>query len=408
MIRKWKVRGNQHEMTQTDIESVVGVLQSEWLTQGPQTELLETALQKLTSARFAIVVSSATAALHLSCLALGLRRGDVAWTVPNSFVASANCILFCGAAVDFVDIDLRERTISLEALDRKLREAAISGTLPRLIIPVHHGGKSCQMRDLQNLCAKYEVQVLEDASHALGSKYSGNQVGSCEFSDVAVFSLHPAKGVTSGEGGVILTNRVEIAEKIRRLRSHGIIRSEDANDHEEANFSEPGIKLYEQVDLGFNYRLPDVGAALALSQLDRLSTMVAKRRHVCRMYQELLGGNSEHLILPDPQEHESSSCHLFVVQFINDSGLRDKVFAQLRRNGIEINLHYPPIHLHPYFQSLGFKVGQFPNSERYSRVSMSVPIHSLLTDHEVHTVSKELGNALRVIVEPNSRGDRHP
>ena len=356
-----------------DIQAVIDVLNSNFLTQGPTVPLFEKELVNTTSAMFATAVNSATSALHLACLALDLKPGDVVWTVPNTFVASANCALYCGAKVDFVDCDPRTFNISVELLERKLRISQKSGILPKIVIPVHLTGEPCDMAAIKRLSNEYDFKIIEDASHAIGARFENKPVGACEYSDITVFSFHPVKIVTSGEGGVALTNCPTLDRRLKLLRSHGITRNKDMMEYPNEN-----AWYYEQIDLGFNYRMTDIHAALGLSQLQRLQRYVDKRHEIAARYdQEFKGSNVE---TPYRNPKNKSALHLYVIQV---DPLRHKnIFSKLRERNIFVNLHYIPVHTQPYYQKLGFAKGDFPNSENYYQKAISLPIFPTLTTDE--------------------------
>lgn len=356
-----------------DIESVVDVLKSDFLTQGSMVPKFENALSSITSAKYVTAVNSATSALHLACLALDLQPGETVWTVPNTFVASANCALYCGAKVDFVDIDPQTSNISVELLERKLKASQRSGLLPKIVIPVHLTGEPCDMSAIKKLSYKYGFKIVEDASHAIGGEYHDKPIGCCEYSDITVFSFHPVKIVTTGEGGAALTNSAEIDQKLKLLRSHGITR-----DPAQMEYPSDDGWYYEQVDLGFNYRMTDIHAALGLSQLARLHEYIDRRHEIAARYdQEFKGANLE---TPYKSPVSKSAFHLYVIQ-VEPSEHR-RIFHKLRESNIGVNLHYIPVHTHPYYQKLGFVWGDFPNSEHYYKKAISLPIFPTLTENE--------------------------
>jgi UDP-4-amino-4,6-dideoxy-N-acetyl-beta-L-altrosamine transaminase len=349
----------------------------EFLTQGPRVEEFESALCSKLGAEYGVAVNSATSALHLACMALGVKEGDIVWTSAITFVASANCARYCGADVDFVDVDSRTYNMSPEALSSKLKAASELGRLPKVVIPVHLTGQPCDMEAIHKLSKQYGFLIIEDASHATGAEYKGSTVGSCEFSDIAIFSFHPVKIITTGEGGAALTNSSVLAKKMRHLRSHGITRNpEDFNDT-----SQPGF-YYEQQELGFNYRLTDFQAALGLSQLKKLDTFLARRRQIAKYYDEQL--SNLNLKRPSQEEWGLSAWHLYVIRVgdPNDPKKRNIMFEKLRENGIGVNLHYIPVYRHPYYEKLGYRVQDFPESESYYSQAISIPIHPELTQAE--------------------------
>jgi UDP-4-amino-4,6-dideoxy-N-acetyl-beta-L-altrosamine transaminase len=365
----------RQNISQADIDAVVSVLRSDWLTQGPAIERFESAVADYCGAKYAVAVTSATAALHISCLALGLGSGDWLWTSPNTFVASANCGLYCGARVDFVDIDPQTYNLSVKKLEEKLIEAERSGKLPKVVVPVHFAGQSCEMDRIDELAQKYGFAVLEDASHAIGAQYKGKPVGSCAYSDLAVFSFHPVKIITTGEGGMVVTNREDLYERLVRLRTHGITRNPELIQGESH-----GLWYYQQLDLGFNYRMTDIQAALGASQMQRLDEFVSRRRCLAGRYDELLQGLP--VKLPKQHSDTASSWHLYVVCLSREKieKTHQEVFAALRDAGIGVNLHYIPVHTQPYYQKLGFRWGGFPEAEQYYREAISLPLYYGLTE----------------------------
>lgn len=351
-----------------DINAVVSTLQSDFLTQGPVVPRFENKISELTNSKYTVVVNSATSALHLSCLALGVGPSDIVWTSPITFVASANCALYCGANVDFVDIDPLTGLMSIAALELKLEQAALLGALPKVVIPVHLAGTSCDMHQIYRLSKIYNFKIIEDASHAIGGFYHSHPVGSCMFSDITVFSFHPVKIITTGEGGALTTNNESYFHSACSLRTHGITK-----DQASFQYSSPGPWYYEQQLLGFNYRLPDINAALGLSQISRLSSNIQRRQFIFSQYKLLLADLPIHFL--DIPFNILSSLHLAVMQlnFI-DPVFHKNLFNILRSNKIGVQLHYYPVHLQPYFRNLGFKVGDFPAAEKYSISSISLPI----------------------------------
>lgn len=362
---------------ENDIEAVVKILRSDWLTQGPTVEKFEKRVADYCGAKHAVAVCNGTAALHLACLALDLKPGDTLWTSPNTFVASANCALYCGANVNFVDIDPRTYNLSLKKLRQKLEVAARRKKLPKIVIPVHFAGQSCEMAEIFKLSKRYGFRVVEDAAHAVGARYRNRPVGDCRFSDVAIFSFHPVKIITTGEGGMLLTNRRDLYEKFLRLRTHGITR--------EPRFmrGEPhGPWYYQQVELGFNYRITDIHCALGLSQMKRLEKFIHRRRQLARRYDKLLAGLP--LTLPWQHPGAESSWHLYVVRLQLDKIQKShlQVFEELRAAGIGVNLHYIPVHTQPYYRQLGFRPGQFPEAEKFYTEAISLPMFAKLTNAE--------------------------
>jgi UDP-4-amino-4,6-dideoxy-N-acetyl-beta-L-altrosamine transaminase len=367
----------RQDINQQDIDAVIEILRSDWLTQGPAIERFEKAVANYCGAKYAIAVSSATAALHLSCLALDLQPGDRFWTSPNTFVASANCGLYCGAKVDFVDIDPVTYNLSIDELEKKLILAEKNNCLPKVIIPVHLAGQSCEMDRIYVLSKRYGVKIIEDASHAIGGRYKHNFIGCCELSDLAVFSFHPVKIITTGEGGMILTNQEILYEKLIRLRTHGITRNENlmtAQSH--------GSWYYEQLELGFNYRITDIQAALGMSQMQRLEEFIKRRQFLAKRYHQLLADLP--LILPWQHPDTESSWHLYIIRLKLDkiSQTHRQVFEALRQARIGVNLHYIPVHVQPYYQQLGFKWGDFSEAEKYYQEAISLPLYYGLAEKE--------------------------
>lgn len=376
--------GRQH-ITQDDIDAVVAVLRSDFLTQGPAVPKFEAALVAQTDAAHAVAVNSATSALHVACLALGLRPGGRLWTVPNSFVASANCGLYCGATVDFVDIDARTWNISIEALREKLEQARRAGTLPQIVVPVHFAGQPADQEAIWQLAGEYGFKVLEDASHAIGASRNGEPVGSCRWSHATVFSFHPVKIITTAEGGAVLTNDARLCADMQMLRSHGVTRDASrfvAGDN-------PPAWQYEQQMLGFNYRMTDVEAALGCSQLTRLGEYVQARNRLARRYDGLLDGLP--LTKPTLAEGNVSAWHLYVVR-VGDG--RSACFDGLRQAGIGVNVHYTPIHLQPYYRALGFSRGDFPEAERHGDEAITLPLHPGLDARDQDRVVRVLRDLL--------------
>jgi UDP-4-amino-4,6-dideoxy-N-acetyl-beta-L-altrosamine transaminase len=365
----------QQDITQADIDAVVAVLHSSNLTQGPAVPRFEQAVLEHCQAKHARAVNSATSALHIACLALDLGPGDWLWTTPNTFVASANCGLYCGAQVDFVDIDPRTYNLCPKALEHKLIGAEKAGRLPKIVVPVHFSGQPCDMQTIQDLARRFGFKIIEDASHAIGGKYKGEPIGNCRFSDITVFSFHPVKIITTAEGGIALTNDDKLAERLGLLRSHGITRDPALMTH-----GMDGSWYYQQVALGYNYRMTDLQGALGASQMNRLTHYVARRHHIARRYNELLID----LPVTTPWQHPDgySALHLYVIRLQLDKITKThlQVFEALRAKNIMVNLHYIPVHTQPYYQQMGFKVGQFPEAERYYAEAISIPIYPVMTD----------------------------
>ncbi|MFY9988522.1 MAG: UDP-4-amino-4,6-dideoxy-N-acetyl-beta-L-altrosamine transaminase [Chthoniobacterales bacterium] len=374
------------DVTAEDIQAVVDVLQTDWLTQGPLHERFEEAIAKYTGVRFAVSVSSGTAGLHLIYLALGVGPGKTVWTSPNSFVATSNAAHYCGGKADFVDIDPRTYNLSPEALARKLEAQT---HLPSLIVPVHFAGQSCAMEEISQLARDRGIAIVEDASHAIGAKYLEQPVGCCHWSEAAVLSFHAVKIITTGEGGVILTNRSDLYEKLIRLRSHGITRRPELFRN-----ASPGPWYYEQLELGYNYRLTDIQAALGLSQIKRIDSYVARRRELARQYDDSIADLP--VIRPWQDPRTQSSWHLYVVRLALDriGKTQREIFENLRLAGIGANLHYIPIHLQPFYRALGFRPGDFPQAENYYRETVTLPLFPALRPEEFGTVVERLRDIL--------------
>ena len=359
-----------------DIESVVRVLRSDYLTQGPQVPLFEKAVTRHLGVPYAVAVSNATAALHMACLALDLSNGDWLWTSPNSFVASANCALYCGAQVDFVDVDPRTYNMCPVALSDKLEKAKQTGTLPKVVVVVHFAGQSCDMKAFSKLSEEYGFGLVEDASHAIGGRWQGAYIGNCKHSDITIFSFHPVKIITTAEGGMLTTRNLGLAQRLTDLRGHGITRENDRLHRQDQ-----GAWYYEQQSLGFNYRMTDMQAALGVSQMTKLNQFVTRRHElVCRYEQGLKG-----LPLLKPWQHPDSysAFHLYPIQVADEASLdRMQLFTALRDVGILVNVHYIPIHLQPHYSNMGFKAGDFPNAEAYYKRAISLPLHAGITDSQ--------------------------
>tara|TARA_A100001234_G_scaffold72626_1_gene64009 strand:- start:22292 stop:23476 length:1185 start_codon:yes stop_codon:yes gene_type:complete len=367
-----------------DINEVVKVLKSDYLTQGPILKKLELNFKKKVKSRYCLAVSSATAGLHLSCLSLDLKKGDYLWTVPNSFVASANCGLYCGAKIDFVDINEFTFNIDINLLKKKLDKAKKKNKIPKVLVVVHMAGSPADVIQINKLGKKYNFKIIEDASHAIGASYNKNfKVGSCKWSDITVFSLHPVKIITSGEGGIITTNSKEIFNKIKSLRTHGILR--DKNLLRKKNY---GFWYYEQKYLGFNYRLSDIHAALGNSQLKKISKFVRKRNEIANYYKKNI--KEKNILFQKLLKETYSSYHLFIIQFkkIKDEKIYNELFEDFRKKKIMVNLHYLPIHLQPNYMKNGFKKGQFKVSENYAKKSLSIPIYPQLKKKELNYIIK--------------------
>jgi UDP-4-amino-4,6-dideoxy-N-acetyl-beta-L-altrosamine transaminase len=379
----------RQDVSEEDIAAVAAVLRSEFLTQGPAVPAFEQAVAKYCGTSNAVAVSSATAALHVACLALGVGPGDLVWTSPITFVASANCALYCGAEVDFVDIHPRTYNISLEGLAAKLELAGEAGRLPKVVIPVHLGGQSCDMVALQALSRQYGFRILEDASHAIGAWFHGQPVGNCRYSDITVFSFHPVKIVTTAEGGMALTNDAALAETMALLRTHGITR-DPARMEEESH----GPWYYEQVELGFNYRMTDLQAALGTSQMTRLDEFVARRRAIAAEFDAAFVNEPIEVQWQDP---DTKSCyHLYIIRLRGaDAEQHRAAFVELRSRGLGVNLHYIPVYLQPHYRRLGFQPGYCPESENYYREAISIPLYPGMSDEDVKTVIKAVKEVAR-------------
>lgn len=371
----------RQDVTKEDIRAVQDILGSDFLTQGPVVPLFENKISTVTGAKYVTAVNSATSALHIACLSLGVGEGDIVWTVPNTFVASANCALYCGASVDFVDIDPLTLNISISELQKKLKKAKSSGTLPKVLIPVHFSGEPCDMKSIKKLADEFDFKIIEDASHSIGGRAGTHHIGASVYSDITVFSFHPVKIITTGEGGAALTNDAQIDSKLKLLRSHGVTRETSLM---EVNNKDPWY--YEQIDLGFNYRMTDILAALGLSQLDRLHHYIEMRHKIARVYDESFDTNS--IKTPFRSNENMSALHLYVVQV--DRRMRGRIFNELRNKNIGVNVHYIPVHTQPYFRKLGFQWGDFPCSEAYYKSAISLPIYPTLSDEEQKFVIEQV------------------
>lgn len=372
----------RQQIDATDIAAVIETMQSDFLTQGPKVPAFEQAVATHCQARFGVAMNSATSVLHLACLALQVGPGDLVWTSPISFVASANCALYCGANIDFVDVDAQTGLMDPAALQQKLQQAQASGTLPKVVIPVHLAGHSCDMERIAALCRPFGIRIIEDASHAIGALYQQRPVGCCQYSDITVFSFHPVKIITSAEGGMALCNDPVLDGQLRLLRSHGITRN--ASEMTEQSH---GPWYYQQIGLGFNYRMTDLQAALGLSQLDRLPQFVQQRIKATEIYQQLL--QDLPVDLPAPAIDGVSAWHLYIVR-LQQPQQRRQVFEQLRAAGIGVNVHYVPIHTQPYYQHLGFNWGQFPNAETFYSKIISLPLFAGITVAQQQQVADAL------------------
>ena len=381
----------RQSINEEDIAAVTNVLRSDFLTQGPAVPAFEHAIKTYCNAAYGVAMNSATSALHVACLALEVGPGDIVWTSPISFVASANCALYCGARVDFVDIDPETFNMSVAALTTKLDTAMLANALPKVVIPVHLAGQSCDMVSINALAKKYGFKIIEDASHAIGGTFQGTSVGSCQYSDITILSFHPVKIITSGEGGMALTNNAALADSMSRTRSHGITR--DAQNF--ANLSE-GPWYYEQQSLGFNYRLSDIAAALGLSQFKRIDSFVARRNEIAQTYDMLFSDTA--ITTPVITSDAMSSFHLYIIQLPLLNSQKQKFFEIARNNGVGLNVHYIPIYHHPYFSKMGFKSNAFPKAEKYYSEAISIPMYADLSfDQQQHVASVLISTAAAVI-----------
>lgn len=379
----------RQNIIQDDLDAVLDVLQSDFLTQGPQVPLFEQSVAQLVGSKYAFAVNSATSALHIACLALGLKKGDILWTSPITFVASANCGLYCDADVDFVDIDPHTYNLSIDALTKKLQQAQKDNKLPKIVIPVHLCGQSCDMEQIYQLSKQYGFHIIEDASHAIGGKYQDQYIGSCQYSDITIFSFHPVKIITTAEGGMALTNRDDLAQKMELLRSHGVTRNPELMTQDAE-----GAWYYQQVALGFNYRMTELQAALGVSQLKRLSEFVAKRHEIAERYNHIF--KDLPIVLPYQLENTYSGLHLYVIRLKLKQlkRTRKEIFDLLREKGIGVNVHYIPVHTQPYYKSLGFKVGDYPQAEDYYASAISLPMYPDLNEVQIQYIYQTLKEVL--------------
>jgi UDP-4-amino-4,6-dideoxy-N-acetyl-beta-L-altrosamine transaminase len=379
----------RQDINQDDIDAVVEVLRSDYLTQGPVVPAFEKAVASYCGVQYSVAANSATSALHIACLALGVGPDDLVWTTPITFVATANCALYCGAQVDFVDIDPQTYNMSVERLSEKLAHSEIVGKLPKVVIPVHLCGQSCDMDAIQKLSQQYGFKIIEDASHAIGGRYKDAPIGSCQYSDITVFSFHPVKIVTTGEGGMVLTNDVVIAEKMELLRSHGITRDSKLMTRES-----DGPWYYQQIDLGFNYRMTDLQAALGLSQMQRITEFVSRRHTIAKRYNHQLADLP--LVLPWHHPDSYSGLHIYVIRLKlgSISKTHREIFEAMRNAGIGVNLHYIPVHLQPFYQKMGFEKGDFSEAERYYAEAITLPLYPGLSEEEQDKVIAALKQVL--------------
>ena len=379
--------GHQN-INKDDIQAVVDVLKSDFITQGPVGPAFETAVASYCGAKHGVAVNSATSALHIACKSLGLGADDYLWTSPNTFVASANCALFCGAKVDFVDIDPQTYNMSVSALRDKLKKAEKTGSLPKIVIPVHFSGQSCEMKEIAELSQKYGFSVIEDASHAIGGRYQQDKIGCCTYSDMTIFSLHPVKIITTGEGGMILTQKNGLYEKLLLLRNHGITR-----DPLQMTEKSHGPWYYQQIDLGYNFRMTDLQAALGYSQLQRLDEFVSKRHALAARYNDAIEYSP--LTLPWQHPETYSAWHLYVIRLKSElAKYRLEIYQYMQCNGIGVNVHYIPIHLQPYYKSLGFQSGDYPVAERFYAEAITIPLFHGMSFSDQDKVINALATAL--------------
>jgi len=376
----------RQDINQADIDAVINVLKSDFLTQGNQVPKFEKAVSSYCNASYAVAVNSATSALHLACLSLNLGKGDYLWTSPISFVASANCGLFCGAKVDFVDINPKTYNLDSNKLKDKLIQAKAKNKLPKIVIPVHFAGQSCDMKSIYELSKEYGFKIIEDASHAIGGKYLNEPIGNCKYSDITVFSFHPVKIITTGEGGMALTNNNKLFKHMSLLRSHGITR-----DPSQMTKQADGDWYYQQIELGYNYRMTDIQAALGVSQLKRLDDYVSRRHELSTRYNELL--KDFPLVIPYQHNDGYSAFHLYIIRLKNKNKHK-QVFEYLRKNGIGVNLHYIPVYHQPYYEAMGFKKGYCLEAENYYNEAISLPMYATLSEVEQDKVVAVLHKAL--------------
>ena len=388
MSRKPFIPYGRQDITEDDIETVSNVLKSDFLTQGPCVPQFEKKVSEYCGAKHAVALNSSTSALHIACLSLGLMAGDWLWTSPITFVASANCGLYCGAKVDFIDIDPKTYNLCTKALKKKLIHAKKVGKLPKILVPVHLSGQSCDMKEIHELSKEFNFKIIEDASHAIGGKYLNEPVGNCKYSDITVFSFHPVKIITTGEGGMALTNNSTIAERISILRSHGITRDPKLMTHQP-----DGDWYYQQIDLGFNYRMTDIQAALGVSQLERLDSYVSRRHELAMRYNKLL--KNLPLIIPYQNSNNYSAFHLYIIR-LKHSNKHKQTFEYLRKENIGVNLHYIPVHMQPYYSEIDTEYHDLKQSELYYKDAISIPLYPAMTELEQDFVISSLEKALQI------------
>ena len=395
-LKSRKIRKNMsfipystQDINDADIDSVIDVLKSDFLTQGPKIPVFEKVVANYCGAKHGVAVNSATSALHIACLALELSKGDLLWTSPNTFVSSANCGLFCGAEVDFVDIDPKTYNICVNELEKKLVKAKLENKLPKILVPVHFAGQSCDMQRIYSLSKEYNFKIIEDASHAIGGKYLNKPVGDCRFSDITVFSFHPVKIITTGEGGLATTNSEELAKRMKIFCSHGVTRDPTSMTKEP-----DGSWYYQQIDLGFNYRITDIQASLGISQMKRLDDFVSRRHNLKDRYNKIL--QNLPIILPYQSEDCFSALHLYPIQIDLEKvdKTHSQIFDELRSNGLGVNLHYIPVHTQPHYQKMGFKIGDYPNAEKYYSRAISIPLFASMTYEQQDEVVEVLKKVL--------------
>lgn len=385
----------RQEISKSDVESVISVLQSEYLTQGPVVEKFENYIADFCNSKYSVAVNSATSALHIAVASLELGHDDILWTSPITFVASANCARYCGASVDFIDIDPDTFNICPDALNEKLEHAQRAGRLPSVIVVVHMGGQSADMERISCVVRPYGIRIVEDASHAIGGYYHGRPVGNCEFSDITVFSFHPVKIITTAEGGMALTNSEELASKMKLLRSHGITRDQSIMTR-----TASGSWYYEQLELGWNYRMSDIHAALGLSQANRISNFVERRNRLASVYDELL--DELPVDIPGRQKNTVSSFHLYIIRLKDELSVRQReIFGFLSSKGIGVNIHYIPVHLQPYYRALGFREGDYPIAEDYYSRALTIPLFPNLSSEQ----QLEVVHALKTVINQSSSMD---